>query len=58
MPDDLTKRRPEDAKRININEPYEVTYWSKHFGVTPEQLKKAVQKVGTMADDVGRELRK
>jgi hypothetical protein len=30
--------------------------WSKKFGVTPEQLKDAVKKVGPMADDVKREL--
>lgn len=52
MPDDPTKRRPQDSSRVNIHEPYEVEYWTKHFGVTKEQLKQCVQKVGPMVHDV------
>ena len=58
MPDDKTKRQPEDGKRINVNEPYELADWSKKFGVTPEQLKQAVKQVGPMADDVKKKLGK
>jgi len=57
MADDKTKTRPQDAKRINVNEQYELRDWSKKFGCTPEQLKKAVQKVGTSADKVEQELK-
>ncbi|MXV53184.1 DUF3606 domain-containing protein [Pedobacter sp. HMF7647] len=31
-----------DRDRINLNEDYEVQYWSKKFGVSPAELKKAV----------------
>jgi hypothetical protein len=57
MSDDLTKRRPQDSSRININEPYEVTYWTHHFGVTKEQLIAAVKAVGVMADAVRKHLK-
>ncbi len=52
MPDDKTKRRPQDASKINIHEPYEVNWWCDHFGVTPAQLKAAVQAVGVSAAKV------
>ena len=57
MPDDLTKRRPQDSSRINIHEPYEVRYWTDHFGVTKAQLEAAVRAVGVMADAVRRHLK-
>ena len=52
MPDDPTKRGPADAARVNVHERYEVEYWSKRFGVTPERLMACVQKVGVMVADV------
>ena len=39
MPDDKTRRGPADRSRINVNEPYELDYWSKEFDLTPEQLR-------------------
>ena len=56
MPDNKTETRPQDAKRINVNEDYELRDWSKKFGVTPEQLKEAVKKVGTSAEAVQKHL--
>ena len=56
--DDKTKTGPQDAKRINIHEDYEVRYWTKHLGCTPEQLKAAVGKVGVMAEAVEAELKR
>jgi hypothetical protein len=52
MSDDLTKRRPQDASKINVHEPYELTYWSEHLKVSKEKIKEAVQKVGVMVDKV------
>lgn len=51
MADDPSKKGPADANRININEPYEVEYWTMKFGVTAEQLKACVKKVGVMVVD-------
>jgi hypothetical protein len=56
VPDDKTKTGPQDASRINIHEKYEVDYWTKKFGVTPDQLRAAVSKVGTSARAVEEEL--
>jgi hypothetical protein len=58
MADDTTNRGPADANRININQPHEVKYWAKRFGVSPEQLKEGVQAAGTMAAEVQRYLGK
>jgi hypothetical protein len=58
MPDDKTKTAPQDAKRINIHEDYEIEYWTKHFGCTREQLRAAIAKVGVMVSDVERELKR
>jgi uncharacterized protein DUF3606 len=52
MPDDPTKRRPLDANRINIHEPYEVRWWTHELGCTEQQLRDAVRQVGTSAQAV------
>lgn len=49
MADDKTKTGGQDRTRINVNEDYEVQYWTKKFGVTAEQLKAAVKDAGTNA---------
>ena len=56
MADDQSQRGPQDAKRINVKEDYEVRYWSESLGVSPERLKRAVEKAGVMAEDVRKEL--
>lgn len=58
MPDDPTKTGGADRKRINPQEDYEVRYWSEKFGVTHEELKDVVKRVGPMADDVEKALKK
>lgn len=58
MADDKSKTGGPDRQRIDVNEDYELRDWSKKFGVTPDELKAAVKKVGVMADDVGKELKK
>lgn len=58
MADDKSKTGGQDRSRINVNEDYELRDWSKKFGVTPSELKKAVEKVGPMVADVKKELGK
>ncbi|WP_006575424.1 DUF3606 domain-containing protein [Cupriavidus sp. HPC(L)] len=58
MSDDLQKRGPADRSRINVNEQWELHYWSARFGVTPQALKNAVAKVGVMVTDVQKYLGK
>jgi hypothetical protein len=52
MADDLSKRGPPDAIRINIHEDWELRDWSTHFGCTHAQLKQAAEAVGPMTKDV------
>ena len=54
MPDDKTKTGRATRDRINVNEQYELVDWADTFGVSPEQLKKAVAKVGPMASEVAK----
>jgi hypothetical protein len=58
MTDDKSNRGPADASRINVNEDYELRYWTKALGVSAERLRAAVEEVGVMADDVRAELRR
>jgi hypothetical protein len=46
MSDDPKKKGRHDRNGINTSEDYEVQYWSKKFGVSPDELKAAVKKVG------------
>ena len=52
MSDDKSKTGSPDRDRINMSEDYEVRDWSESLGVTPEQLKEAVNAVGNSADKV------
>jgi hypothetical protein len=58
MPDDLHNRGPQDASRINVNEEWELKYWCRELGVTPEELRAAVSQVGVMASAVRKHLGK
>ena len=55
MADD-NKKTAADGRSIDVHGTYELGYWSRKFGVTREELAEAVQRVGTRADDVAREL--
>lgn len=52
MPDNKHITRPEDAKRIDVNDPDEVRNWTKALNCTEAELKRAVQNAGTYAHDV------
>ena len=58
MPDDKTKTGGQDRKLINLSEDYEVSDWAAKFGVTVEELKKAVGAVGNEASKVEAYLKK
>jgi Protein of unknown function (DUF3606) len=45
-----------DRSKINMHEPREVQYWTKHLKVSREELQKAVEKVGNGAAAVRKEL--
>jgi len=58
MSDDLTNRGMPDRIRININEPYEVQYWTKKWAISQQQLIDAVRRHGVIVADVARALGK
>ena len=49
MPDDKSKRGGQDRTRIDVSEAYEVRDWAKKLGVSEDDLKAAVSKVGDRA---------
>lgn len=52
MSDDKSKTAPQDASRINVNEDYEVRYWTKELGVSEDRLRELVKEHGTSAEKV------
>jgi hypothetical protein len=37
---------------INVHSEYEIAYWVKKLGVTREELRSAIARVGPMADEI------
>lgn len=58
MLDDLSKRGQPDRSKIAMGEEHEVRYWTKHLGVSKEELQKAVDKVGNSSAAVRKQLEK
>jgi hypothetical protein len=58
MADDLGKRGPPDRSKVNVNEAWEVAYWTREFGVSEAQLRAAVRAVGTSTAAVRKHLGK
>lgn len=58
MSDDTSKRGPADRQRVNVDEDYEVRYWTDKWDVSEERLRQAVAAVGVMASDVEAWLRR
>ena len=58
MAADLQKRGPADRSRVNLNEPWEIEWWSKKWNILSETLREAVRRVGVMAENVAKHLDK
>jgi predicted RNA-binding protein YlqC (UPF0109 family) len=54
--DGLTKKETPDRSKINMHQPHEVHYWTKHLNVSNEELQKAIDKVGNSAAAVRKQL--
>jgi hypothetical protein len=52
MSDDKQQSGGQDRARINVNQDYELRDWAKKYGVTADELKRAVAKAGDRASDV------
>ncbi|PZN94570.1 MAG: DUF3606 domain-containing protein [Alphaproteobacteria bacterium] len=58
MADDRTKRGPQDAARVNINEDYELRYWTEQCSVSRAELEEFVRWAGPGAAAVAQALGK
>jgi hypothetical protein len=56
MSDNLNNRGPQDRSRINLNEEWEVKYWTRELGLTKEELERAVKTAGNQAAAVRQHL--
>ena len=56
MSDDLLNKGQRDRSHIAMDQPHEVQYWTRHLGVTKDELQRAVDKVGNSAAAVRKEL--
>lgn len=52
MADNLNDRGTPDKSIINLNEEWEVTYWTKELGVSEPDIAETIQVVGNSADKV------
>ena len=52
----LTRKEAADRSKINMQQPHEVRYWTRHLNVSKEELQKAIDKVGNAAASVRKEL--
>jgi hypothetical protein len=58
MADNPNIRSGQDRKRVNVNQEHEVRWWTQKWGVSREELEKAVQAVGTSVNKVEEYLNK
>jgi hypothetical protein len=57
MADDKTKHPPGNAQRINLDDEYQVAYWTGKFRVTKLRLAAAVRAVGHSVEAVKKYLK-
>ena len=56
MADDRKQTGRQDDERINPDQDHELKYWAEKFGVSRDELRKAVQAAGPMVKDVQRHI--
>jgi predicted RNA-binding protein YlqC (UPF0109 family) len=56
MADDLSDRGQQDRSRINMNEKWEVQYWTRELGVSEDELRQIIQKSGNSVTAVRQQL--
>jgi uncharacterized protein DUF3606 len=55
--DDKANRGAADRSRINLDQDYEVRYWTEALGVSEAELRRVVKEVGNSADKVRAQLK-
>jgi len=56
MSDDLLDKGRRDRSHIAMGQRHEVQYWTRHLGVSKDELQRAIEKVGNSAAAVRKEL--
>ena len=56
MNDNLLDKGQRDRGHISMSQPHEVQHWTRHLGVTRDQLQRTVAKVGNSVAAVRKEL--
>lgn len=51
MSDDKSKKGHQDRNQVNGSEDYEVEYFAQEMGVTPQQVRDAIQQTGSNQRD-------
>ncbi|HEU4661646.1 MAG TPA: DUF3606 domain-containing protein [Pseudolabrys sp.] len=54
MPDDRRKRGKRDRSRVSNSEGYEVNYFARKHGITAEQARALIKKVGNNRDKLNK----
>jgi hypothetical protein len=57
MSDDTTLRSPQDRSRVAMEQEHEVRYWTERFGVSREDLQRAVDAVGNSVSAIEQRLK-
>ena len=57
MTDDTHRPGPPDSRRINVNQEYELRYWTSELNVSAERLREAVKAVGVSVEAVRKYLK-
>lgn len=55
MPEEPKSTSQPDNSRINLNQYHDVSYWMDLLGITSDELRRIVNKVGTLVTDVKKE---
>ncbi len=58
MSDNLKINQPEDPTKINVNQQWEIDFWTKTLGVSEMQFRNAVRVVGPLVKEVKKYLGK
>ncbi|TBY73370.1 DUF3606 domain-containing protein [Rhizobium leguminosarum bv. viciae] len=58
MADDKSKRGAADRNKVAASEPYEVSYFAKKHGISPDQAQKIIDKHGPDRDAANKAAKK
>jgi len=56
MVEDRMNRTGKDRTRIDVDDDHDLRYWSRRFDVSRNAIRRAVDAVGVLAEDVARQL--